>query len=375
LRISRATSLWFAINSAVVPAAIMCALFVPYKSAQAGDGNKLLAAAPNASKSVLQFRLHLVSTTKYVYNNDGEILDHKLQKVTAKNGDFQLDEEIVDDNGLISIRLSYKGKSILSKQLPRWKGLCEDSFVMIDPLKNESCNKSPVFRDINGDGIPEMILVMDSGSAHGTVDQTIYQIRSDTKPLHELCHATLQSPAFLDSEHNGIYNLVIDDQTFAYWKDSAYCDYSPTYVVLSLKGSTWVPNARLMTEPPPNKANFEKIIQELDAKLAPFDKLSQSKTRAITPPVWSCMTQYVYSGNADLAKAVMNRLYPTGTTLVVAANGPENLKAATGVSRLSREQFWKDFCDNVKKSEYAKTLLGMDTHKILQSRLDPTPNG
>jgi hypothetical protein len=180
----------------------------------------------------------------------------------------------------------------------------------------------------------------------------------------------MQSPAFIDSEHSGIYNLVIDDQTFAYWKGSAYCNYSPTPVVLSLKGSSWVPNPRLMAKPAPKKAEFDKVINELNTQLAPGDKLTKPKTRAVTPPVWNAMKEFVYGGNADSAKAIMDRLYPPGTTLVLSVNSWDDLKSANGLTKLSRQQFWKDFCDNVKKSTYAKTLLEMDVHQTLQAPLD-----
>jgi hypothetical protein len=179
-------------------------------------------------------------------------------------------------------------------------------------------------------------------------------------------HAKLQSHALIDSDHNGIYNLVIDDQTFAYWKGSAYCDYSPTAVVLSLKGSSWVANARLMKEPPPSKAAFDKVIKELNTQLAPCDKLTQPHTRAITPPVWNAMKGFVYGGNAEYAKTILDRLYPPGTSLVLAVNNFDDLKSNKGLTKLSRDQFWKDFCQNVKKSEYAKALLGMDTHRVMQ---------
>lgn len=365
-----------AIESAVctymVPVALALVLLLapplPFEGARAADDHLLLASAPKTSGPVLRFHLHTVSKTKYVYNNDGEILDHTLETFRAKNGDFQLEEVIVDDIGLISIRLSYKGKTILSKQLPRWQGLLEASYLIIDPLSNDRWTRDPIFRDINGDGAIEIILVNDSGSPHGTVDQSIYQMRRAPVSVRELCHATLQSPALIDSDHNGIYNLVIDDQTFAYWKGSAYCDYSPTTVVLSLKGSSWVANSRLMKEAPPKKSRFDKDIAELNAGLAPYDKLTKPQTRALTPPVWNAMKGYVYGGNAEYARATLDRLYPPGTSLILANNKWDDVKSQEGLTRLSREQFWKDFCDTVKKSEYAQALLAMDTHKIMQPK-------
>jgi hypothetical protein len=48
-------------------------------------------------------------------------------------------------------------------------------------------------------------------------------------------------------------------------------------------------------------------------------------------------------------------------------NNPDELKSPKGMPKLSRDQFWKDFWDNVKKSEYAKTLLEMNNHKVMQA--------
>jgi hypothetical protein len=358
----------YAVSQNILVIVALLTLALPGESAPVVNTSKTTVdARPRPSLATLQFHPRVVSNSKYTYVNNGENLDHTLQKLSAKSGNFRLDEEIVDDAGLISIRLFYLGKPIFDKHLPKWRGLCEDSYTLIDPLNNISCNKAPVFRDINGDGIAEMILINDSGSAHGPVEQTIYQIQPRAQPLHKLSQATLQSPEYVDLEKNGTFSIMVYDQAFAYWKNSAYCDFAPPLVVLSLKGNTWVPNAKLMAKAAPNKVEFEKVIHELNNTLAPCDKLTSGKTRAITPDVWNAMTKLVYEGNAESAREILDRLYTSGTTLILTVNNPDELKSPKGMPKLSRDQFWKDFWDNVKKSEYAKTLLEMNNHKVMQA--------
>jgi hypothetical protein len=321
-----------------------------------------------ASKGTLQFHPKLVSTSNYVFNNCGEELNHKLQSFSSTCGDYKLQTQIVDDSGLISIRLFYKGKQVLYRHLPKWSGLCEASFDLTDPRTSESCNTAPVFRDINGDGIPEIILSEDSGSAHGPMKLTIYQIKPSTAPLPMLCQATLQSPTFSGPDENGTYRVNVYDQAFSYWKDSAYCDFAPPTVVLSLQGHAFVPNAKLMIEPPPKEAEFQSVIAHLNKELADADKLTKPGTRAVRPAVWNAMNEYVYSGRAEWAKKILDRLYPEGTTLIMTVNNVDELKDPKAMPKLSRKQFWKDFCDTVKHSEYAKVLLQLDTTKAMQSQ-------
>lgn len=307
-------------------------------------------AAPATKKNPVSVggKPEVISSKPYQYNNDGTILDHTLLKQKTKLGKYELYQEIVDLGGLVVVKLSLNGKVLLDKKLPQWKGLCEPHFGIADPLGDDG-TKKPVARDINNDGIPELIVYYLDESAHGPVKYTIYQL--DGKPnLKVLFDGEFTSGDFKDVDNDGIFEVVERDNNFEGFYDTASVETLFPSVVLAWDGKTYKPSAKLMKKKAPSTAELQKMIDEAKAKIKESSRGVKAKPGAsiITPDVWNKMIELIYSGNTSSAKEFLARMYPSGNLMVVVI--PERPVV------VSRDNFWKAFVDHAKKSKWASAL-------------------
>lgn len=289
-----------------------------------------------------------ISSKPYQYNNDGTILDHTLLKQKTKLGKYELYQEIVDNGGLVVIKLSLNGKVLLDKKLPQWKGLCEPHFGIVDPLGDEGTRK-PVARDINNDGVPELIVYHTDESAHGPISYTIYQL--DGKPtLKVLFNGSFTSGDFEDVDKDGTFEVIERDNNFEGFYDAASVQTLFPHVVLAWDGKAYKPSAKLMKKKAPSAAELQKMINEAKAgiKEHSFDIKAKPGTSIITSDVWNKMIELVYSGNSSSAKELLTRMYPSGDLMVVVI--PDRPVV------VSRDKFWESFVKHAKKSSWASAL-------------------
>lgn len=287
----------------------------------------------------------VISKQPYHYKFGEETLDHTLLKQKAKLGSYELYEEICDSGGLVTVKLSLDGKVLLDKKLRRWQGLCEPHFSITDPLGGDGTQK-PVARDINKDGIPELIVWYVDESAHGPSDLTIYQL--DGKPvLKSLFKGSFVSGNFQDVDNDGAFEIIERDNVFEGFYNAASVQTRFPEVTLAWDGTTYKPSAKLMKQKAPTEAEMNAMIAESE-KAIKSDFASTkvpAGSKVIAPGVWNNMIKLVYTGNTKAAKQLLERMYPSGKLAVVTI--PDQVEKV-----MTRDEFWNAFVAQLKKSKW-----------------------
>ncbi len=299
-------------------------------------------AAPAGKPIVLGSAPKVISKEKYDYNNDGEILNHTLTKQSVNLGNYTLYEEIVDEIGLIHFKVSLGGKVFLDKALPRWKGLNEASYSLIDPLKNDRCTMSPVAVDINGDGTPELFVAEDSGAARGPTEYRIYSLTSAGPK--EIFHGSLLNPCFKDADSDGIFEIIVDDDIFEGWQDCSTAQSYFPQVMLQWNGSLYAPKALRKS---PMSFDRKKEVARLESQIKSAGK-PKPGSKAISSEVFASLIKLTYAGQKDEAKALLQALYPNSTKLWISTKPDQ--------SPVTRDAFWKSFESQLSKGRYASAI-------------------
>jgi hypothetical protein len=301
--------------------------------------------------SEIVFKTHFVKRIDYVYNNDGERLQHHINFFHGTGGGYDIDEQLIDSGGIICLKISKNGKTVIKKELPRWCGLSEDSYMILDPTK-DTTDKQIVFRDINKDGKPELILLYDNGSNHGNTGCFIFQF-DGSRPAKEIYKADLPFPKFEDIDKDGKYEIVLTDNTFSYWKDSAYCQYGGERVVLALQGGTYKASTKYTFASAPSVSKFNSIVQEMKRETIKYKSKCKPGTEVMTPDTWKPLISLIYSGNVSTAKRILQTVYPGNTLLIVTPN-PDCIKDTPTETKM---HFWQEMVKQAKTSLYAKYLF------------------
>lgn len=286
-------------------------------------------------------------------DTDGNPISHTLTTLQGEAKGYRLEEELVDDSALISLKASYGNKTVFEKKLPRWQGLCEASLTLIDPETNEDCNKLPVARDINADRVPELILKQSDNSGHEPDQWFILQMAPDGA-MKEIWHQTLQSADFKDFDNDGSYEITVDDQIFKNWNGASYSDWGSIQVILEADGTTYKPSRRFMFKKPPSQAKLESTIKELDKETKQYQTVCKANTKAVNPKIWTRLVEYLFSDNAVTAKTILERIYPGQTRLAVTANSPDHPIEDSQI--MTRDEFWSSLVNQAKKSKNFQVL-------------------
>lgn len=278
-------------------------------------------------------------------------ISHDLEIRTGEYAPYKLYMELVDDCPVL-IRLSMNNKLVLEKSLPRWQGLCEPHFAFIDAAGGKAVNAEPAVCDIDGDGKPELIIeeVSEAGG-HPPSKLAIYSL--DGRPtLRQTYSGELVEPAFKDVDKDGKYEILVGDEIFAYWLDSAGCQSVFPKIALAYDGSGYKPSVKHTKGAPLTKQAQDKTVAELSKTLAKFKKKMRPGTNVIVPEVWIELIDRVYSGNAASAKDLLSRLYPGAVKLIVATTD----EIPANATSMTKAAFWSQLCAQVKKSKYAAVI-------------------
>lgn len=279
----------------------------------------------------------ILTEEKYTYDFDGTTIDHTITTQVATLGNYKLQEKIIDGVGLIHYSLSLADQTLLTNTLPNWKGLSEASFVIVDPLTNKTCSLSPVARDINGDGNPDLIVGTDTGAARGATQYSFYTL--DGKSATQWYNGTLLSPQFTDTDGDGVFDIAVDDDIFEGWLGSTTYESPFPKVNLSWSDSAFTPKP-VPPAGPLSKVEFDKEIFLLEAEIKKAGR-SKPGEKFIVPSVWKKMVDLTYRGRTNQAKILLMRLYPGSLKLRISTMATE--------APMTREVFWQKFLTQLAK--------------------------
>lgn len=190
-------------------------------------------------------------------------------------------------NGKICITLYRRGKKIHS-DCRQSEGISSFSILMAPPAGT----------DINGDGIPDIIVDYYSGGAHCCSEYAIYSLGKQLKRLDVLegKHGNFE---FKDLDRDKKYEAIGNDWAFAYWSESF--DRSPAPgIILRWKNGKYHFAEKLMKKSY-NRKEILKMAEEFKSEqyVLPYSK--DDKSLHVEAEVVAAMLELIYSGNGNLA--------------------------------------------------------------------------
>lgn len=175
-----------------------------------------------------------------------------------------------------------------------------------------SCGLPLAGTSITGKERAELAVMDWSGGAHCC--NTLYLIALEDKPfLIQKISLGHSDAVFRDINGDGILELLISDSTFAYWKVPYAQSPSPD-VVLRFDGAKWVFSFSLNRKSPPSSETVVELAREIAKG---FDETRENAARGdqgeTGAPValWDEMLKLIYSGNASVALELADRSWPS----------------------------------------------------------------
>ncbi len=95
--------------------------------------------------------------------------------------------------------------------IPRWQ--------VSDFISEDAKPASNPFVDLNGDGVPDLIVATSTGGGHCCSIYTVYSLGDVPRRIGQI-HGDDGSVIFADIDKDGVYEAIANDFTFAYWKTS-----------------------------------------------------------------------------------------------------------------------------------------------------------
>ena len=137
---------------------------------------------------------------------------------------------------------------------------------------------------------------------------------------------------FEDLNHNGKYEFIGNDWTFAYWHASFAESPAPRVILRAKPGEKGTVEYRLamdlMAKSPPSSEKFQNLVATV--------KGNENWSRFVPAVLWSEMLDFIYTGNPDLAWKLWDETWPT--------------------NRPSKGGFLGAFCERLSDSPYFTEL-------------------
>jgi len=188
--------------------------------------------------------------------------------------------------------------------------------------------------DVTGRGHPEMIASYYSGGAHCCTSILLFELEPKFQLLTNLESGDNEMAHFEKSPADGKYVFVRSDETFVYWNTSFAESPMPKVILTPLSDEK-------------GKLAFQLDLQKMKGR-APTD---QEWTRVYLPlarqafapdapfenyyvgsALWGQMLDWIYQGEADWAWKLVDAVWPA--------------------DRTGKDDFLKDFCGQLKQSEF-----------------------
>lgn len=200
-------------------------------------------------------------------------------------------------------------------------------------LGNDPKNETLV-KDITRDGQKNVVVGEFTGHAHCCFNTYIFSLDSPVCEIAKI--AGLHSEAIpKDIDGDGIYEFVLNDWTFAYWKVSFAASPAPE-VILTYKNGRYVPATSLMTR----KSTLSS--DELKSRRQEIQSVWQERKKygVLPAELWHVMLELIYTGNMEEAKDFLQSTWPDGEP---------------GLA-----QFNKEFFGQLQKSPYYGSIKAMN---------------
>jgi hypothetical protein len=190
--------------------------------------------------------------------------------------------------------------------------------------------------DINGDSVPEVVVMEDSGGAHCCTSWRIFHAGETVEQIYEFSNGHTDFFPFLDARHDGNLALTVYDWTFAYWK-TAFASSPAMRLLYVWRNGTYNFSPELTRTPPFSEDDLREKVDGLD--------WDQSAREANAPPqFWADMLDLIGTGHADQLATYVRMAWPA--------------------DRPGKSAFLSEFAAQLRKSAYWAQLNELNKGKL-----------
>ena len=185
----------------------------------------------------------------------------------------------------------------------------------------------PIGTDLTGRGKPNVIVNEWSGGAHCCFIFHVLELGTPVREVAAIRADDSDYAHFEDLNHDGKFEFVVWDFTFAYWH-TGFAQSPAPRVVLRFSGTRYKLASDLMSKAPLSAEELTKKAAEL--------KNTEWDDGYPPPELWGTMLDLIYTGNSEEAWKLVPAVWkPNG---------------------VSERQFFIDFCAQLSKSRYFSEL-------------------
>jgi hypothetical protein len=193
-----------------------------------------------------------------------------------------------------------------------------------------------MFKDITGDGEPNLVIYTWTGGAHGIHGAYVFTLGKEFGVV-SAGKGDVGWAHFEDLDEDGVLEFMAIDKNFEYW-NAGYANSPFEEVILEYKDGEYKFAKRFMQKPPPTAEELDERVQHVKEEF--------EKELAIDGGSWYWrdgdfilshqgpwfMLEYIYSGNIETAWEFFDRIWPEGAP--------------------GKEKYLQDFKDQLKQSNY-----------------------
>ena len=219
----------------------------------------------------------------------------------------------------------------------------------LNDLPPEDSQKRPPEKDINGDGIPEMVMERHIGTGQFT-DRYSYPIYSIGKSVRKVVTIEgMYSPMkFIDLDGDDLYEITGEDWVLAYFFGDFLSSPHPTIILKWQKGGYRL-GFKLMKKLSPTKEELKKKAEDLrkslEESIGPFPEgYILNIPHYVHTEAWSYLVDLIYAGNAKAAWKFLDMYWiiPPGCTNFKEKQKEKRWFIAAFKKQLTRSPYWKD---------------------------------
>ncbi len=160
--------------------------------------------------------------------------------------------------------------------------------------------------DVTGDGLPNAMVLTDSGGAHCCVQLFVLTLGPEFVLANRI-DAGNYSPRLLGLDREPGLELEVRDNIFAYWKAPFATSPAPR-VILKFSDGRYRPAPELMRDPPLSDGRLQRHARAV--RRSP--RWDESATYPLDSALWAVMLELVYSGNHRQAEEFLGMAWPQG---------------------------------------------------------------
>jgi len=193
---------------------------------------------------------------------------------------------------------------------------------------------STVATDVNGDGVPEVLIAEWTGGMNCCLDVYICQILPSFRVQRiEAMHSEMGM--FMQADDDPALEVRVGDASLWYWRTAgAHC--SGIDYIMKFNGTAWEPSAELMRRPLPS----EEELRGIEDAWAEWRREPNGDWIGEGTAPWFDMLDLVYSGHAAQAWSMLDRVWPGDAA--------------------SKVEFRRDMLDHLRRGPAWKALVELN---------------